>query len=229
MSSRFTETEKWDDKWFRSLPPLSKLVFQFICDRCDLAGFYEIDLEDMAFRIKAESNDLRGAVKGLSRGYLAPSEDIYDGTVIWVKNFLHYQKNLPLNPENNAHKHIIRKIAIRLDIFKSVKAQILEKLGAKEPLFRGTGIGKGKVKVEEGDARGRNFKPPTPQEVEAYGKEVGFEIDGEEFCAHYEANGWMRGKTKLKKWKPCVVTWMKSDKKRAAAQPSPSRKYKELN
>ena len=29
----------------------------------------------------------------------------------------------------------------------------------------------------------------------------------EEFIDHYEANGWMRGNTKIKDWKACVRTW----------------------
>ena len=31
--------------------------------------------------------------------------------------------------------------------------------------------------------------------------------NAEKFYHHYEANGWMRGKAKIKSWKSCVKTW----------------------
>ncbi len=51
------------------------------------------------------------------------------------------------------------------------------------------------------------FKPPTIEEVDAYCKSRNNGIDAEHFVAHYEANGWMRGKTKIKDWRACIRTW----------------------
>jgi len=56
------------------------------------------------------------------------------------------------------------------------------------------------------------FKPPTLEEVQAYCKERNNKVDAETFIDHYTANGWIRGKTKIKDWKACVRTWEKSDK-----------------
>ena len=53
------------------------------------------------------------------------------------------------------------------------------------------------------------FVPPTPAEVEAYGREIDFAIDGEAFCAFYESKGWKVGNTPMKKWQGAVVTWKK--------------------
>lgn len=57
------------------------------------------------------------------------------------------------------------------------------------------------------------FRPPTVIEVEQYCRERKNGIDAEEFIAHYEAGGWMRGKTKIKSWKQCVITWEKNQAK----------------
>ena len=51
------------------------------------------------------------------------------------------------------------------------------------------------------------FSPPSVEEVDAYCRERGNGIDAQSFVDHYEANGWMRGKTKIKDWRACVRTW----------------------
>jgi hypothetical protein len=58
--------------------------------------------------------------------------------------------------------------------------------------------------------RSRRFTPPSLQDVTDYCKERGNAVSPSAFLDHYEANGWMRGKTKIKDWKACVRTWEKS-------------------
>lgn len=59
--------------------------------------------------------------------------------------------------------------------------------------------------------RGRKFFPPSVSEVTEYCRERGNSVDPQNFVDHYEANGWMRGKNKVKDWKACVRTWEKSN------------------
>lgn len=56
----------------------------------------------------------------------------------------------------------------------------------------------------------RTFVPPSITEVSDYISEKGYSIDPETFIDHYQANGWMRGKSKIKDWKACVRTWSKN-------------------
>jgi hypothetical protein len=56
----------------------------------------------------------------------------------------------------------------------------------------------------------RKTIPPALEEVAAYCKERDNGIDPQRFIDHYEANGWMRGKNKIKDWKACVRTWEKN-------------------
>ena len=147
MAYRFTDTDKWKDPWFRSLNPNEKLLFDFLCDNCDLGGFYEVDIPMISFLTKLSEEEIKAAFKGLLRGYLGA-----DGW-IWIINFLKHQKNLPLNPENNAHKHIINLIKVQLIRFPNIP----NLLGANEGLFSPIGKGKVVVKVKVKDEVDEKF------------------------------------------------------------------------
>lgn len=48
---RFTETQKWEDPWFRRLSPELKLFWHWLLDKCDGAGIIEPDIELASFQI----------------------------------------------------------------------------------------------------------------------------------------------------------------------------------
>lgn len=158
MAKRFTETTKWSDKWFRTLPAGSKLVFLYLCDNCDGAGFYEIDFGMMAFQIGVDAAVVEGSCKGLSKPLLYAT----DGSDwVWLKSFLRHQKNLPLNPDNRAHRPIIASLEEHAKHFPE---------GAFKGLGSPTGKGKGKGK---GNNIGSNERDPvTP--VSLSGEIAGF-------------------------------------------------------
>ena len=51
---RFTETQKWEDPWFRRLAPELKLLWHWLLDKCDGAGIIEPDIELASFQIGHE-------------------------------------------------------------------------------------------------------------------------------------------------------------------------------
>lgn len=55
------------------------------------------------------------------------------------------------------------------------------------------------------------FTPPTVEEVAAYCKERGNQVDPESFVNFYESKNWMIGKNKMKNWKAAVITWEKRE------------------
>ena len=70
---------------------------------------------------------------------------------------------------------------------------------------------------EEGNKAGkpptnRRFLPPTVDEVKRYCQEQGYAVDAERFVDHYESNGWMVGKNKMKDWKASVRNWSRKEK-----------------
>ena len=62
------------------------------------------------------------------------------------------------------------------------------------------------------------FVPPTLDEVNAYCKERGNSVDPEAFIAHYESNGWMVGKTRMKDWRAAIRTWERNNVGKAGAR-----------
>lgn len=54
------------------------------------------------------------------------------------------------------------------------------------------------------------FIPPTPQEVSEYGVEIGYRLDGEDFCDSYEKKDWkISDSVKMSSWKAAVRQWKK--------------------
>lgn len=54
------------------------------------------------------------------------------------------------------------------------------------------------------------FQRPSPQEVNDYGKLVGYSgVNGEQFCDFYESKGWVVGRSPMKDWKAAVRLWKK--------------------
>ncbi len=71
-----------------------------------------------------------------------------------------------------------------------------------------------KIKIK---AKQDRFAPPSIQEVIKYCTERKNNVDPQKFVDHYEANGWMRGKNKIKCWKACVRTWEGNEKPKQKA------------
>ena len=53
----------------------------------------------------------------------------------------------------------------------------------------------------------KQFIPPSVEEVLSYCQQRGNAVDAGAFHSHYEANGWIRGKTPIRNWQACVRTW----------------------
>lgn len=70
-----------------------------------------------------------------------------------------------------------------------------------------SGLEERRVEEKKEKAPSRRFTPPTLEDVTAYCTERGNSVSPQKFLDHYEANGWMRGKTKVKDWRACVRTW----------------------
>lgn len=63
------------------------------------------------------------------------------------------------------------------------------------------------------------FKKPTVEEIDAYCAERKNGLSGQAIYDHYESNGWMVGRVKMKDWKAAVRTWEKKAAEFAVSAP----------
>jgi len=181
MAYRYTDTDKWNDAWFSELKPIEKLLFYYICDNCDIAGFIEILPKKWAAEIGEDKTKIEGALKGLARGF------IYSNTndCLFVRNYLKHQKNVPLNPERNmAHRGIIKRFELysyKFDIkdIDSFLEGASKGLGSPYGIGIGNGIGNGipergvgKTKAIDISEREKDFYNAVAFYVNDYPKEI---------------------------------------------------------
>lgn len=162
MAYRYTNTDKWADEWFSGLKPLAKLLFMYLCDQCDIAGFIEINEKKICFDTGLDKQGMAKAMKEIS-GRLVKSGD---GRFLYITNFIKHQKNLPLNPNNSAHRGIIARLEHNLELFGCQAVEDFLKRGFKgaskglqSPIGNGNGNGNGKL----GDT-GKGVHGGKPQE-----------------------------------------------------------------
>ncbi|HUX56240.1 MAG TPA: hypothetical protein VMV77_04655 [Bacteroidales bacterium] len=147
MSLRYTNTEKWNDSWFASLKPLEKLLFIFLCDNCNIAGFIEINIKIWAINLGCYPKNIEGGLKGVQRGIIRS----VDGDCLYIRNFLKHQKNYPFNEKNKAHIAIIKlfnEYSYKFNIEDITKFIEGGSKGVTTPTGNGNGNGNGNGKKE---------------------------------------------------------------------------------
>jgi hypothetical protein len=93
--------------------------------------------------------------------------------------------------------------------------------GSQEAAQKGTeqkGM-EGKGKGARTPKPGSNI-PPTPDEVTAYAAEIGFKLDGHQFCDYYAAQGWkLKSGRLMVNWQAAVRTWKRREEDRVDGHP----------
>ena len=177
MACRFTITDKWADKWYRKLSIEGKVLFQYLCDNCDIAGFWEIDLEVAAVKTripfeketglldncKTHYQDISTVMQELTKCYITNEK------YLWIKNFIYYQGNLPLHKNCNTNTGIIKSInshnSLKEKVLGYLKQQEIDKglttlvEGLDNPSSNGNSNGKGKEGIVKG-----GIKKPSKKE-----------------------------------------------------------------
>ncbi len=146
MSNRFTETEKWKDPWFCELDLQHKLFWLYLCDTCDHAGIWQVNIPLVKFHIP----DLQYNPDNFKDRVVILSKEKW-----FIKKFVLYQQKVnsldELNPSNKCHASIINILE---------KEKILSPLEAPaKGLGRGYSKGNSKVMVKVNKYKEERFQP----------------------------------------------------------------------
>ncbi len=173
MSKRFTDTEKWQDPWYRKLKPEEKNFWDYICCQCDNSGVWKPDLEVASFYIGffikesvlTSINQDKERVVILSNGY-------------WlIKEFIDFQHGHKIN-NPNVRKHITKLIDKHNRYGYPLDTHLMPTItGIDTPKGKGIGKGKGKGK---GIGIGKNEEKPIEN------KKSPVHIAYEDFISKYE-------------------------------------------
>ena len=113
-----------------------KCVYSYLWDNCDWAGFYEIDHSTIEHYTKIESNEIESILENLSENEITISNGW-----LFILDFIEYQGNGNLSPNNNAHKAIISSLNKNMIHFKEC-LRTQNNLAPYEGLVRGSSKGK---------------------------------------------------------------------------------------
>lgn len=119
MARRFTDTGKWDKKWFRELGCKHRDLRQYILDRCDHAGILELDLKTFEHFIGEQItlDDISISLRG--------NFELIDDK-IFARDFIEFQYRVSvegLNPSNKVHFSVLNRLKA-LGIFKPLASPL---------------------------------------------------------------------------------------------------------
>jgi hypothetical protein len=203
----------WNDEKFISLTASQQRLFLYIltCPHGNLIGYFVLKIGYICDDLQCVAKDVK---KDLEK--LIELEFIqYDflTSVILVKKFL---KHNPITNPNQvkAATKMLKELPNNTlyQLFMEVLPEVLREVLAKS--FRKPSVSVS-VSVKEEDPKiTQNHKnkivPPQLEWIVAYCKERGNSINAQKFMDHYDANGWMRGKNKIKDWQATIRTWEQS-------------------
>ena len=96
MSSVFSAAEKWDEPWYGILSIEAKVLYDYLYDTADNAGF------------KPQNFHIWSAYTGLTESEIESTLDelkevvIIENGLAWLKDHLKFNRNVNINVQNNA-------------------------------------------------------------------------------------------------------------------------------
>jgi hypothetical protein len=106
MAKRFRDTKLSREAWYRKLKPAFKCAWDFLCDECDEAGMWSIDMDALAFFI-GEEIDFNAFLEAVNADRLEnPRLEKYGNDKIWITGFVEFQYGL-LSDSCIPHRKII--------------------------------------------------------------------------------------------------------------------------
>lgn len=205
MSKRFTDTEKFNNPWYRKLPIKYKILWEYLLSECNHAGLLKIDIDLISFKIgeTITIDDLK-----IFENRITFIKD----DLIFIPKFIEFQYGA-LNTENRVHNSVLKELK-KYNLQGAIKPLTSPIDGAKDKdkekdisssLVLSSSLDE-KTEIESGN-HSKKFQKPKIEEIQAYCKVRQNNINADEFYDYYESKGWMIGKNKMKNWQAAIRRW----------------------
>lgn len=102
MAKRFTDTNKWNKPEFSEYTWKQKLIWIYLCDSCDHAGIWDINLKLISFHI-GENVSLKEITD------LFGTKITMLGNKISINGFVEFQYG-ELNEKNQVHRSVLKRL-----------------------------------------------------------------------------------------------------------------------
>jgi hypothetical protein len=112
MNDRYSIVGRWEDVWYTELSPHSKLLFDYLCDKCDDSGFLEVHYQLIELQTKLNREEIKKSLIELKKQLITDKKQ-----KLWVKGHLFWQRKLPLIEGNSDSDWIITKLKFNLPKF----------------------------------------------------------------------------------------------------------------
>lgn len=222
-TQRYISTSFWTDKWVRMLDPSERYLYMYLLTnpQTNISGIYQITLDRIAFDT---GYDERTLVPMFERFRKAGKASFIDDEWIILPSWPKHQRWEIKATIKKGIESVLNSIP------KNVLAHAKE-LGYTYPIDSllvgytyspsysdldsdtdtDTDSDTDYEQTPDKPAKRVTFQKPTLEQVREYCKERENKIDPEQWLDHYEANGWMVGKTKMKDWKATVRNWERNN------------------
>lgn len=204
MAKRFIDTDFFSHPFVRNLKGTSKLLYCYIICDCSGSGIWIKDLQVASIFVGANISD-----DDFHRNFVQTGKafDLQNGKYFFP-DFLQHQYPSGLNQKNPAHNNFIKE----LRQYSLIDENLNISQATLEGLKSGSEATKVMVKVMVKEkVIDKVMVKPTLEEIRNYCIERKNNVDPEKWLAHYESNGWLVGKNKMKDWKASVRTWEKNN------------------
>ena len=103
MAKRFTDSDKWKDRFFRQLKTEYKLLWLYMWDDCNHAGIWSVDFEVGKVRLGVDIDE-----KEALKQFGIEVQVIDNGDKWFMPGFIEFQYGKTLDPDVKAQKSVLK-------------------------------------------------------------------------------------------------------------------------
>ena len=188
---RKIHTSFWSDPFIQDLDNDHRLFYLYLLtnERTKQCGIYEISKKQMAFELGYSID----RVSKLLAYFIKTGKILYSETTkeVALKNWLKYNGSTSPKVASCIKSELcVVKDRVLIEYVNGMYTASQEE-----------------EEQEEEKEQEKRFQKPKIEQVKEYMKEQGMNDIADKWFNHYESNGWMVGKNKMKDWKASVRTW----------------------